>query len=749
MSRFRLFLIGALAFPHAGIVPAGFAQTTPSRPRIGLALAGGGARGMAHIGVLRWMEENRVPVDAIAGTSMGGLVAGFYAVGMESAEIADFVTNLDWDRALAFESGYADLSFRRKEDQRTFPVAFEMGFRDGALRLPAGLNAGHNVGLVLDGIAAPYSGIDHFDELPTPFRSVATDLRSGDRVVFEDGSLAIALRATMSLPAIFNPVEFGGMLLVDGGIVDNIPTGVVREMEADVVVAVDLGLDSIGDDETLSLLEVANRAIDLMIRRNEIESLALADVVVTPEVMNVGMLEFSDVAAVIEAGYAAAAEQASDALLPYSLTQVEWENYLEARRARSRDSSLVPEFIDVTGTLADDGQLIQAELSEFRGEELDTEELGRSLTVITGFGPYDRASYRIVERGGRTGLGITLSRKTHGPPFIRPLVLLDSGQDGNASFTAAARITAFEVPTPNSEWRTDASAGRVNAVGSEYYQYAGSSGFFIAPRGFASQENQLVVERGERLADYKLTRAGGGFDVGFNFGRRSEIRTGIELSSVRGEVQIGDPVLPEVRGGESIWMTRWRYDLLNSGSIPTDGLWVDSQINWQFRSPTTTTLDAEALHTEKFGQAWSEVVYAKEFGNWSGFGRVLGGGTFGGDVQPTSTFLLGGPLRVGALEVGELRGAHLAFVSGGVLRKFYESPASVLGSVYGAFIYEVGDAFDHRPEPFHSGTAGVMAETGLGLLFTGFSYGEQGRGGFFFSFGRIFDAGIRVGNSLR
>jgi NTE family protein len=679
---------------------------------------------------------------------MGGLVAGFHATGKSSAEMEEFVVTLDWEQALDFQADYRDLTVRRKEDQRTFPVWFEMGLRDWEFRLPAGLSAGHQVGLLLDEVAAPYSGIEHFDDLPTPFRSIATDLRSGDRVVFEDGSLALALRATMSLPAIFRPVEYGDMLLVDGGIVGNLPTDIVRDMNTDVVIAVDLGFDTIGDDQILSLVDVADRAADLMIRRNELESLEDADVVVKPEVTGIGMLDFRNVAPIIELGYAAAEAVAED-LRPYALSEEQWQEYAASREERTRRFAITPDFIELTGTLSGDGQRIMTELSRFRGRELDREDLDASLTAITGFGPYAAAGYRVVERGDQTGLGIDLARKSHGPPFIRPLFLLDSGQDGNASFTAAARITAFDVPTSKSEWRTDLSAGRVNAVGSEYYQHLGTRGFFVAPRGFASQENQLIIADGERLADYKRTRAGGGLDVGFTFGRSIEVRTGVEMASLRGEVQIGSPVLPNVRGAEYLWRTRWRFDALNSGSIPTDGIWVDAQLNWQFRSPTTTIEGMDVVNPDKFGQAWSEVIYAKEFGDWSGFGRVLGGGTFGGEVEPFSEFRLGGPLRLGALEVGELRGAHLAFLSSGVLRKFYESPASIIGKVYGTLIYEAGDAFDRSPEPFHSGTVGLMAETGLGILFTGYSYGEQGRAGFFFSFGRIFDSGIRSGNSLR
>src|SRR2546429_3068019 len=195
--------------------------------------------GLAHIGVLKWFEEHHIPVDYVAGTSMGGLVGGFFATGMSPADMRQLIEHVDWDEVLSDRTPYQDLSFRRKEDQRAYPNALVLGLRKG-LYLPAGLNAGHQIGLLIDRETAPYFGLSSFDALPVAFRCVATDLVSGREFVFKDGSLAQALRATMSIPGEFTSVHDGQRDYVDRGMVYNLATDVVRQMSADIAIAVHL-----------------------------------------------------------------------------------------------------------------------------------------------------------------------------------------------------------------------------------------------------------------------------------------------------------------------------------------------------------------------------------------------------------------------------------------------------------------------------------------------------------------------------
>src|ERR1700678_3619326 len=273
-------------------------QTAPVQPthrtRVGLALSGGGALGMAQIGVLQWLEENHIPIDRIAGTSMGSIIGVMYATGMSPAEIEKFAEGIDWNEVMLSEPSYRQLSYSRKQDRRDFHVDAALGIKHG-LRAPNGLNSGLGVGLLLDRITFRDSGIAHFDDLPIPFRCVATDMQSGDRVVLRDGSLSQAVRASIAIPGVFTPVQINGHVLADGGMVENIPVEVVREMDAETVVAVDLRLPQGGGEQLDSLTGMLSRAVSVMILQNERRSLALADSVITVDVGNMSLTDYDRV----------------------------------------------------------------------------------------------------------------------------------------------------------------------------------------------------------------------------------------------------------------------------------------------------------------------------------------------------------------------------------------------------------------------------------------------------------------------
>ena len=209
------------------------------RLKIGVALEGGGALGLAHIGVLQWFEDHHIPIDYLAGTSMGGLVGGLYATGKSPQQLRQLVEAQNWDVILGGALPYEDLSFRRKEDKVAFPNSIVLGLRRG-LVLPGGLNAGQQISLLIDRETLAYSSVQSFDDLPIPFRCVATDLVTGKQAVFKEGSLSPAMRATMAIPGLFSPIREGEHVYVDGGLVGNLPTDVVRDMGADIVIGVHL-----------------------------------------------------------------------------------------------------------------------------------------------------------------------------------------------------------------------------------------------------------------------------------------------------------------------------------------------------------------------------------------------------------------------------------------------------------------------------------------------------------------------------
>ena len=238
--RFGTRSIAALLAMSLTLPSAGAQQPKvqpASRPKVALVFEGGGALGFAHIGVIEWIEAHHIPVDYVAGTSMGGLVGGLYALGMSPQQIGEFVGGVDWTSVLSGQIPFPALSYRRKEDKLAFPNRLEFGLKHG-ISFPNGLNSGSTVGLLLDEKALPYYELKSFDDLPIPFRCVATDMTTGKEHVFKDGSLAQAMRSTMSIPGVFAPVEHGTQVYSDGGAVNNLPVNVARAMGADIVIAV-------------------------------------------------------------------------------------------------------------------------------------------------------------------------------------------------------------------------------------------------------------------------------------------------------------------------------------------------------------------------------------------------------------------------------------------------------------------------------------------------------------------------------
>ena len=316
----------AVSVASPAIVPA---RPSTARPLVGVAFGGGSARGLAHIGVIQWLEEHRIPIDLVAGTSMGGLVGGSFATGLDAAPLTTLLTTLHWD-ALFGSSKFTYRNIRRKADARAFPSYLEFGLKRG-LGAPTALNNGQQVELLLTRITAPYHLLDRFDDLPTPFSAVAVDLAHASQVVLNRGSLALAMRATMSLPLVFPPVEIEGRLLVDGGAMNNVPADVVRAMGADCVIAVNVGELEDPDEIDVTMLGVLGATMDAMMRNSTRKVIAGADVVIDVPLKEFGSLDWRRSGELIDEGYKAA-DALRDRLLPMALDE---SSYAEGRPSAS------------------------------------------------------------------------------------------------------------------------------------------------------------------------------------------------------------------------------------------------------------------------------------------------------------------------------------------------------------------------------------------------------------------------------
>lgn len=733
------FLIGAvlpeLILAQDVSAPAEPAHDVSHRPRIGLALSGGAALGLSEIGIIQWMEENHIPVDRIAGTSMGAIIGAMYATGMSPTDIEKFAAKIDWEQAFSPEPAYSQISFRRKQDRRDYLVNAALGLKHG-LRGPNGFNSGQGVGLLLDRIAFPDSEIPSFDDLPIPFRCVATDMQTGEAVVLHNGYLGQAVRASMAIPGVFTPVEFKGHVLADGGLVQNIPVETVKSMDVDVVIAVELQLPPGDVGQLGTLVGVLSRAVDVMITQNERHSLSLANATVTVNMKGFSVNDYSRLKELIQVGYNAAASQ-SATFLPYAIQDpTEWQKYLDARAARKRKPFQKIDTIQVTGADSDTDRRIQQRLRKNLGKPLNFPALENQLTQIAGEGQFDRLGYEGFTQNGLPALRVTAHEKTYGPPFVDLAINVDGSGVAAFDFSAGARVTFMDILHRGGEWRNDLLFGSSNLGATEYYQPLGTTKFFVAPYAFASKYARNSFQGLTRVSVFGDERAGGGFDIGYNSGRRSELRLGYELFDGKLSPLIGATGLPIVHGSTGEFRARFVWDGQDSPSVPSSGTRAVATLSRVLQSPDLPRpidqLDVQTSNVIPVGPKTSL------------FADASGGTTFRGQAGPFQVFELGGQFRLGAYLPDEFMGNHYAYTSFGFRRELYRMPQLIGKKTYWGGWYEAGTAFGtaaHDPGPIvirGSFNLGVIADTIVGPIAVAGSVSPTGQSRVNFTIGRVF-----------
>lgn len=724
-----------------GLPTATSAQSTAPkrRPTIGLVLSGGGARGFAHIGVLKVLEENHIPVDYVGGTSMGGLVGAMYAMGKTPAEIEAMVASMDWNK-LFQNLGEADrLSFRRKEDRRNIPAPVTLKGDIDNLNLPNALNSGHEIGLLLDSVTLPYATVTNFDDMPIPFRAVGTDMVKGESVTLKSGSLARSLRATMSIPGVFAPVEVDGKILSDGGLVNNIPTDVVKDMGADILIVVNIET-KLGNRESLeSLPGVLAQTINIATAENSRRSLRQANIIISPDLGTYSATDFNDNKKIIDLGYQGA--QLNVALLKaLSLNDAEWEAHLAARHGRERpETTPVPEFVAVEGKDPNAIRIIEEKLNgRYVGRPLDQvqqDQLARDLSDLTGTGRFEAIDYQLTRRGDQTGLVIlpnTIGEVPSKPTRLELGLDVNSVEADNVNFNFLTRLTFFDIGKYGSEWRNDMRLGSSPYLATEYYLPLGHTKAFVAPRASYERRRINLFEDGNRLAEYTGQTTQIGFDLGYGFNARSELRAGYTLGYQRVSRRVGDPLLPNLKGKFSYAGLRWTYDSLDKAQVPTRGFYAVSTVNYFLDSPGAT---GDFPQAETRLRAFVPVEKRNTFFAFGG-----GGTSFGNLAPPLQQFTLGGPFRLGGYGFEEFRSSNYLQGGFGFLHNPKIIPTFLGGKTYVGAWYEGGSSFERfaDSEYMQSVSIGTIIETPVGPVFVGGSVNQNGRRRFYFSFGRVF-----------
>ena len=733
---FRLLALATLLIVQQvaadGAAAAG--EVEVSRPRIGLVLGGGGARGAAHIGVLRELERMRIPIDAIAGTSMGAIVGELYAAGMSVAELEDITRTLDWADHMTDAPHRADLRFRRKQDDEQFPIDIGIGLRGGNLVLPQGLRQGQKLDLLLRELTIGVSHIDDFDDLYIPFRAVASDLISGEMVVMGSGDLAQSIRASMSVPGFFTPVELDGRLLVDGGITGNLPIDVVRNMGVDIVIAVDVEFPLYGAEDLQSVLSVSEQVLTILMRKEtlrQIETLGAEDLLIRPDLGLYGSSNFVEIATTVEPG-AQAAVAVEDRLVEYSVDERTYARHVGGRGSPTITNEQLA-FVRVVDDSPLNPAILKSRLATKVGDDVDAETLAADANHLYGMRLFDQVSYKLLQEGGQTGVEFLTEKPGWGPNYLQFGVLLEDDFEGSTAFNLSARVTRIAMNSFGAEWRTDLQLGTDPLLESEFYQpLTLNTRWFLAPHVELGQRNLNAFTASENVARYRVSEAEFGLDLGTELSLSSEFRVGLFSGTGKAAVEVGDPSLPRIEFDTGGVMARFQYDSFDNAWFPRRGakadvIWISSQ----------TGLGADQSFDSiesNFSAAWSHGKSSLQVGLAYASSSV-------DDVGVQNYFPLGGFLRLSGLDRGEIGGPHAAMARLVYYRRIGNSAGGVFQvPVFLGASVEAGNAWQLQSDMsldsmLMNGSVFIALDSFLGPIWLAGGFAEDGGRNIYLSIG--------------
>jgi len=698
------------------------ATATPGVPRIGLALSGGGARGLAHVGVLKVLEEMRIPISCITGTSMGAIVGGTYASGRSADEMAKIVVSARWDELFRDAPPRKEIAVRRKFDDYKTLFKPEFGVKDGSLSLPKGVIAGVSIEAFFRELATPAFGVGDFNKLPIPFRAMATDIETGESIVLDRGSLAQAMRASMSVPGAIAPVEIDGRLLVDGGIANNLPIDEARRLCGDVIIAVNISTPPLKREELTSALSVTAQLINFLGKQTvdeQIRSLGAKDVLISPELGDISAGSFKRAQDAITIGEKATRAMA-DKLARYSVPPEQYAALRMRQVAEARALGTVDE-IRVEGLKRANPAVAMSLVESKPGEPLSEEKLGADLRRIYGTGDFESISYRIT--GGETGpraMLIEPVEKSWGPDYLRFGLGLASDFSGDSQFNALVQYRRSWLNRLGAEWVTEVQVGQDTHFGTEFYQPLNEAGkWFVAPSVFVGQQTRGLFVGEEKVADYLTSVTQGALDAGAVLGTWGQLRGGASMSRVYARVETGSPLLPSVRDTtaglraaifidqtDNAWFARSGYALVGTAYSAMESLGSDASYN---------RVEASGRVVQSWGPHTFNLA-------------AKGGSSLNSDMPAYESFALGGPLNLSAYRINELAGRRYTFG-----RLMYYNRTLPLPDLLGSGIYiggsaEVGrmsDRSDGLPSPgtVWSGSAFLGADTFLGPAYFGVGVG--------------------------
>jgi NTE family protein len=678
-----VFLITAVPQARADELPGASGST--KRPKIGLVLSGGGARGAAHVGVLKVLEEYRVPIHFIVGTSMGALVGAAYSTGTGVVEMEQIISGISTELLFKEKPPRQELSMRQKQDDFNIFFGPEIGINNGKIGLPKGMVTGVQLETVLRRLSKA-KGFHRFDDLPIPFRAVATDLVTGQAVVFSQGELANVMRASMSVPGAVAPVEIGGNLLVDGMLTSNLPVETALALGADIIIAVNVGTPLLKREELSSILGVTGQMLSILTEQNVQTSLALlkpTDILISPELGDFSTGDFDNLPNISPLGEAAA-RKVADRLAQLSIPA---EDYAALRQRQAVAS--VPDLRPADEIRFENLTRVNPEkplaVMETRpGQPIDQDILDRDMRRLYGTGDFEHVNYRFLEEPGKRVLAVDAVEKSWGPDYLRLGLGLSSDFEGDAFFNILVSHRKTWLNSLGAEWRNDLQIGRTSSFMSEFYQPLDERGyFFVAPQVKYERRTADIYQSSDRIATYDVTAWTAGIDIGSQFTRYGEFRVGISGGILEPELDTGPQELSPGEGDiqQGAFTARLFMDQLNSAQFPRSGWQAGMNL---FNSNSIIGADQDYTKWDMDG------VFVRSFGEHTfNFGFKVGGNIGSDELPRYDLFQWGGFLQQSGYATGQLMGEDIWF--GRMLYYHRILKGSLLEGIYGGFSLEVGE----------------------------------------------------------
>ena len=712
-----------------------FAEET-MRPKIGLVLGGGGAKGAAHIGVLKVLEEQKIPVDYIAGTSMGAIVGALYASGLTAGELEKVITAIDWKDVFSGDPDRRDIDYRRKREDYANLTRLSVGIKDGKVVTPKGLVKDQKVNVLFETLMLHTADIRDFDKLPIPYRAVAADLETGEMVVLKGGRLADAARASMSVPGAFPPIELDGRLLIDGGIVRNVPVDIVREMGADIVICIDLDKPMATREDLGGSLSILNQMIDIMMKKNvkeQVKSLGPQDVYINPELGELGSGDFDKAAEIARLGEKAARENI-DSLKRYSVSDSEYAVFTDRHhREQVKEVKIAAVRIEMEGESKISPDFVASRLTVKPGDTVDVEEMKEQAGRVYGTGDFERVDLHMKRQQDGYDLIVKAKEKSWGPNYLRAGISLESDFKGSTSYNILFDYTRRWMNSLGAEWKTEVNLGSPSGIYSEFYQpLTVDRLFFISPRVQWKQDPVDVYDGHDRVAEYRITSYEGGIDFGIQPGMYGEARVGLQFGHFRADSISGDVDFPRDDATRGAIVVAARLDQLDNVNFPNNG----------YRAQFRNISSVKALGSDdEYNKLQGSIVGAFTLRKQTILANLTAGTYIGNDLPFYDTFTLGGIFNLSGLYSGQLRGQTMAI---GKLITYHRVGSSFIGDLYFGGSLESGNVWMEDEKNFDldnlrlAGSLFVGYDTLFGPLYLAFGHADGGYNAGYFYLGKPF-----------